>query len=159
MFVMPDGSKYSCLWGSDNYLQEIQIRRVTGEQIIRRWSTRAMSSSDREDITNVTDFLFEEILDTGGARTETYKNASGVTIAQEYIDTAGKRTLTSVGFEVAAGLGKIKLATSVFNYSSWLNSVINALKTAAVDPSTYVVNAATIAALTALQTQLSAGTE
>lgn len=159
LFLMADGSWYTCIWGSGGYLQEIHIRRANGVQIRRRWSTGALSNTDKEDITNYTAFLFEEVLSTNGDRVETYKNSSGTTIAQEHITTAGKRTLTSIGFEVAAGAGKIKIANTVFNYSTWLSSVIDTLKTAAVDPGTHVVNAATISALTALQGQLAAGTE
>ena len=159
LFVMPDGSWYTCIWGAGNYLQDIHIRKADGAQIRRRWSTAALSNTDREDITNYTSFLFEETLSIDGSRVETYRNSGGVVIAQESITTAGKRILTSVGFEVAAGSGKIKLATTTFNYSTWLGSVIDALKAVAVDPGTHVVNAATIAALTTLQGQLSAGTE
>lgn len=158
LFLMPDGSWYTCTWANNGFVQDLKIRKTDGSVIQRRWSTSVPSNAQKGDLPSFTAFLYEEVFNPDGSSLITYRNSGGTTIASESVATNGKRVLTSAGFEVNAGTGKIKLATTAFNYSSWLASLIDQIK-AIVVTGGYTVLPANQVLLDALKTELQAGTE
>lgn len=158
MFLAADGTWYKCSW-SGGYIHDMQIVGTNGTFTHRKWSTSQPTAADKEDLLNYADFLYEKVCSPDGSVSELYKNSSGTTICSEVITTAGKRTLTSVGAEVNAGSGKVKLATTTFNLYTWLDAVIGILQTIAVDPGSHVMLATITTQLGTKRTELTAGME
>ena len=158
VFVMADGSWYKVTW-ANGYVQEIEIHGSDGKLTRRRWSTAALSDADKKNILSYDAFLYEYVENTDGSSTESYFNAGGTVISSVSIDASGKRTVTCNGYDLNAGTGKIKLASTAFNYSSWLQNLISTLQGIGVDPGSHMLLPTVTTQLVSLLSQLQAGTE
>lgn len=171
-----DGTWYSALWSGD-YVVDMRIVWENGTTEHRKWSRNSLSQSQKGDLLNYTDFLYVEKQESSGAWSRRQYDQSGNVISEEYVSSSGEYTLKGTGISIDArtgpcsikgaglsidaGTGKLKLisAGGAFNYSSWLNSLIDTLKTIAVDPGSHVLLPTVTASLTLLATQLQSGTE
>lgn len=156
-FLMSDGSWYKVIWAG-SAIQEMHLRKADGTRILRRWSLSNPTSVERQDLPSFSNFVSTETFNPDGSYTLEYRNSGGV-ILSDSVSATGKRTLVATGLELNAGVGKLKLATSTFNYSNWLNDLITVLQGIAVDPGSHVLLPAISTALATLATQLAAATE
>ena len=171
-----DGTWYSVLW-SDDYIVDMRVVRGDGTTEHRKWSRGSLSQSQKGDLLNYTDFLYIEKQESDGVWSRRQYDQSGNVISEESVSSSGEYTLKGTGISIDAGTGpcsikgaglsidagtgKLKLTSAggAFNYSSWLNSLIDTLKTIAVDPGSHMLLPTVTANLIALATQLQSGTE